>query len=191
MIEVIVTLVVLSVVLGVVTPRLLNLRQDDAERVARQFADALNAVARRSEIGSQPLAIVFDDEGREIEVLSLRRPRGAGREIEPEWAPDPFIAPVELEEARLVRALVAGVVQPPGAWRVDVEPGRTRPGLELAFAPLSRRERDASAWTVSLPAWANRAVVRAPSGRVVSGGAAAAQAAPVDLDEIGAGEARW
>jgi hypothetical protein len=192
LIEVIVTFVILAVVLGVVTPRLLNMREDDAERAARQLAGALNAVARRAETSSQPLALVFNDDQRAIEVWSLRRPLGAGRDADLEWANDPFINPVELEDAALARLTVAGVVQPADAWRIDIEPGRPRPTVEAALAPaVDARGPAAPAWTVTLPTYATRAIVRTPGGRVVSGSAAAATAQPVDLDAIGAGETRW
>jgi hypothetical protein len=188
-------MVILAVVLGVVTPRLLAMGEDESERAARQLADAVNALARRSEIGSQPLALVYDEANDEVEAWSLRRPRGAGREVEASWGVDPFINAVELDGVEVVSVVVGGVQRAggraggAGGWRVDFEPGRSRPGIVIELR--DRGTSDPRTWSVELAGYATRAVVQSPAGQLVSGTESGTVARPVDLDAIGAREAVW
>ncbi len=198
-IEVIVTVIVLAVVLGVAAPRLLSGGGDRARVTAESVAESVSDVARRSGLGSERLAISYehpDEPGRSgvVRVLSFRVPPTERRDDgEPRWMDDPFIGAVELERVELSRAVIDGVEIVRESFRVDIEPGQVRPDLRIELAETGSNEGDAGdVWAIELPSYGSRAVLIDPRGEVVGGaGGDAGRLRPLDLDADGDGEAAW
>ena len=198
LIEVIVTVVVLSVVFGVVAPRLLALGSGEAEAEVERVAGAVSAVARRSALGSERLAVVYEPGGGVgagvIRVESFRTGRGEGEDGEASWRTDPFVDDVELSGAGVWRAVIGGVeyrgevVSGGGGgegWRFELVPGQVRRSfvVELRERPMGEGSRR---WVIDLPSYGARVGVIDPEGR-----SSFERLSPVDLDEAGDGEGRW
>jgi len=190
LIEVIVTVVVLSVVFGVVAPRLLALGSGEAEAEVERVAGAVSAVARRSALGSERLAVVYEPGagggGGVIRVESFRTGRGEGEDGEAIWRTDPFVDDVELSGAGVWRAVIGGVEYRGGeGWRFELVPGQVRRSfvLELRERPVGEGSRR---WVIDLPSYGARVGVIDAEGR-----SSFERLSPVDLDEAGDGEGRW
>lgn len=193
LIEVIVTIVVLSVVFGVITPRLLALGGATGEAEAERVIAAVGAVARRSSLGSERMALLYTQDASgsaaRIRVLSYRTGRGEGDEGEPSWRKDPFVEDIELESLGVWRAAIGGVEYARGGgeagFRFEVEPGQVRAGLtiELRERPMTD---SGSGWVIELPSYGTRVDVVDPNGRSTGDRLGA-----FDLDAAGDGEGRW
>lgn len=199
LIELIVVIVVLSVVAGIAAPRLLNSSSRRAQSEVRQIAELLSAAARRDGSGGglgEAQRVVFDaDKG--VLSLEVRRAR-AGEQDAGAWREDPLVAPVNLENVRLERAVVDGVNADERGWRLDLAPGRVRPTIELVFvadqaggkarrtgsAAPARPAANAERWNVLLLSYA--------AGAEIAGvGGAGAALRSVDLDATGMGDKPW
>ncbi|GIW74378.1 MAG: hypothetical protein KatS3mg103_0900 [Phycisphaerales bacterium] len=169
--ELLVTLVVVALVMGLAVPRVVTMGGRRLEAQAQAVADLLSSAAGRSAIGAEPLRLRVQ-EG--LVAVDRRWAEQIGQSERWTWRADPFFPAVGLKGAAVlaVRSQGRAVAGPP--WVV----GSLRSGVELELAADPDRSQRV---VVALPAGALRAVV-------LAGQDAAAAPGRVDLDASGTGE---
>lgn len=190
--ELIVVIVLMGLLAGLLVPRLADGPRRRAELEARQTAALLDDLARRDALSGEAAALT----GRRVEgatVLAVEVKRVRGADETPAWARAPLAAPVALTSSRLVEAWRDGA--PVGGaddWRIELEPGRPRPVIELRLAmrdePSGAAGANAGPWTITLGAEAVRATLTAGDG---AGPGAPTAPGAVDLDALGQRETPW
>jgi type II secretory pathway pseudopilin PulG len=176
-IEVIVVVVLLTVIAGVMAPRLSAFMGRQVRADAQAAGDLLSVAARRDVLTSQQIAVEFDAKTSRLRLMTLRIDADGGGE----WVEDSLAPPVRFNEAVLEAMSVDGVAMDPTAWRVEFPQGSRRPSLDLKLAAPKGSER----WRVALPTGAAQAIVRSGEDpiAVVDG--------TIDLDDAGQGTSTW
>lgn len=170
--------VLLSVMAGLILPRMVGSARDPGRTAAEAARDLLSAAGQRSALTSQPLMVAYADG-----VLEVRTPvtgeRAAWQGSRERWGTDPYVPIVRFTDAELVEALADGVRLGSGDWTVEFARAERRPDLELRIRGEGER------------AW----VVRLASGAILATLADDANATgalePVDLDASGGRYDAW
>lgn len=184
-VELVVVIVILSVVAGLVIPRLTSWKSREGELAVNIVADMLTAAAKRDTYSTQRSAVDFDAATGRFRLLALRvrdvQSFDPGGE---EWVEDPLSPAAQLEGAHLVSGMMGIAELDPKKFQIDF-PGagsaQGRVGIALVFADDAGQQ-----WTVRLPATATRA-------EVVPGNAGplTADSYAVDLDATGRRDDPW
>lgn len=200
LVEIIVVLVLISILAGVIVPRLAGGSARRVEQEARAVQRLLSTFAEREALGpsTQGLALQFDASageggGGRLEFFVRRVSPGAaaaganaGVDPRPEFVRDTLVPVVELVDARLAAGLEDGRPLDARRWRISLSPGGPRPAIALVLAPASGV---GPSWQVSLASDASTATRRAlPPGSTTP---AADLPRSIDLDASGKGEEPW
>ena len=178
LVEVIIVVMILSVLSGLIIPRMVGIASSKERLVVSTAADLLSAFAYRDSISSGSAAIEYDGSNRNLFLLGAR---GGNSEDEPlTWQRDPLAPVVRIPEYIDVRALSDGELLPETSWSITAREDGTRPEIRLQ---ITGNKIEA---TVSLPTWAQ-------SPYVVESDALTVPKIPdaIDLDAIGQGRDTW
>ncbi len=183
LVEIIVVVVILGVIAGLVGPRMVRRDSRQAEQTVRRVASMLESASRRAAMSSDPVLIEFDEETREIRVLSREREEGFRQSWDERvrWRVDPLIPAVALGEFGVGEVSVDYRRIREAGWRIQIG-GRDAPAsvsIELKSESPSR------SWRVLLDGG---------SGLAVAGTADELAVLPamfVDLDDAGKRDAPW
>lgn len=172
LVELLVTLVIVGLVLGLTVPRVATLTGRGASAEADAVAGLLSNAAGRTAIASQPLRVRAEAKTVEVERRVLET---SGRSEVWVWRRDPFMPAVRLNRATVSAVYADGRPVSGAPWIVELGGGTS---VELAFVggnnPVS----------VSLMAGALRAVV-------VEGERLIEPPGRVDLDASGMESTPW
>ncbi|MBX3375910.1 MAG: prepilin-type N-terminal cleavage/methylation domain-containing protein [Phycisphaeraceae bacterium] len=204
-VEIIVVIVILTVVAGMVVPRLMSWKSREGEQSVRAVADMLTAAAKRDTYSTQRTMLEFGPSGRgsgggeaaapRFRLMVLRvadvgsfDPGGEG------WVEDP-LTPIAALEGVSLRSATAGVMDlDPRRFQIEF-PGaggtQGRPGIAMLF-----QDNADQLWLVRLPSTATRAEV-VPLGSGLNGRSMSARDLPtgdpyaIDLDASGRRDDPW
>ena len=187
LIELICVMVILSVIAGMIVPRILNTRARAAENESREVQRLLNVAGEKAALWSLPVAINYAD--GKLELWTRRADGGTASDAvgaaSGRWIVDPGAESVTLVNTRIKQATADGVVLPGGKWRIEFAPGQPRPAVGIALESVANA---AAGWQVSLDSDANGATRQATGA---GGDRGAAIARSIDLDDAGKGTAPW
>lgn len=179
LIELVVVLIMLTVVVGLAAPRMMQTQRRELDVTVERIADLLSIAAYRDAIGGRNVAIRFDEESRTLHLMV--RELGEG-----EWREDPMTPGVPLGNLH-IEELTIGYAAPAGpdreAWQVAFPAAEPRPAIVMMLQPDARNE--SLAWTIRLPAYATSAHVQRPGDPVPVG------LDPIDLDRAGLEDVAW
>ncbi len=183
LVELTVVIVILGVIAGLVGPRMVRRDSRQADQTVGRVASLLDSAARRVAMSSDPVQIEFDDEAREIRVLSRVRDEGFRQSWDrrERWHVDPLIPPVALGEVQVGEVMLGYRRIRDKAWRIQFGGAGGTPSVSIDF----RTDSPAREWKV---------VLDGASGRAVAGSLKDfATMAPtfVDLDDAGKRRAPW
>ena len=201
-VEIIVVIVILTVVAGMVIPRLTSWKSREGEQSVQAVADMLTAAAKRDTYSTQRTMLEFGTGAGGIEqgssrfrLMVLRVADVAsfdpGGEV---WVEDPLTPIASLESVSL-RSATAGIMDlDPRRFQIEF-PGaggtQGRPGIAMLF-----QDNADQLWLVRLPSTSTRAEV-VPLGNASSGRSVNARDLPtgdpyaIDLDASGRRDDPW
>ena len=172
LVELLVTLVIVGLILGLTVPRVATLTGRRVSAEAQAVADLLSLAAGRVSVGSQPLRLRAEAGRVEVERRELERSGSSEFWV---WRRDPFMPPVTLERGVVSGVYVNGRPATGRPWLVEL--GQNR-GVEVVIG------EGGSTVGVTLMAGALRAVV-------VEGQRLIEPPGRVDLDANGLGSSPW
>lgn len=180
LVELVVVIVILSILSGMVIPRVLSSDQRRGRAEADLVADMLSLAAHREMLSSQPLALDFSDQ--RLRVMAYRVADASSFEPGGEqWIEDLLIPAVALDTLELTAAAADGVPLRGGRFRVEFKRAQGRPALSLTLSDAAHN----NSWTVVLPDSTDRA-------RVFEGEEAmAVPSEAIDLDRAGRRDEPW
>ena len=180
LVELVTVVVILAVLAGLVTPRLISSDDRRARAEAESAADLLSAAARRDLFTSQRIAVEYDSRDGRLRVLT-RRPLDAGSfgSADERWLEDPLAPSVQFQDLSIEEVMAAGARLDARRFRIEFPPAGTRPEVVLVLA-----DSRGSKWTARLGALHERA-------GITEGLGAAADTGWVDLDATGRREDPW
>jgi len=191
LIEVIATLLVLGVVIGMIVPRVTTSNRRQAENSVRSVASLIATAAQRASTSSETSAIVYDHDEGTMYIEVLRQQRGNYDRTERQWRRDPFVPEITLQGTRISEMISGGVTSREQSFRIVLESGVVRPQIAVVLAETvgmgSDIDRSGQTWRIDLPTHALRPVVTGlitdRPGRVVP--------QPIDLDALGRVDQSW
>ncbi len=148
LIEAIVVVVIISVMAGVIVPRMVVRDRSGVKREVEAVRLLLSAAAQRDVMTSQLVALHFDTEASTLSVLTLAdegEKKRRGDDLWP-WRVDRLISPVVLARTSVVRTQADEVALDEDAWLIELVRGVRRPDLLLELKGEGER-----LWTVYLP----------------------------------------
>ena len=178
LVEVIIVVMILSVLSGLIIPRMVGIASSKERQVVMTAADLLSAFAYRDSIASGSAAIEYDGGNRSLILLGAR---GGNRKDGPlTWQRDPLAPVVRFPEYIDIRALADEELLPETNWSITARDDGTRPTIQFQ---ISGNKIEA---TISLPRWAQ-------SPYVVESDALTVPRLPdaIDLDATGQGRDTW
>jgi type II secretory pathway pseudopilin PulG len=148
LIEAIVVVVIISVMAGVIVPRMVARDRSGVKREIEAVRSLLSAAAQRDVMTSQLVALHFDADTSTLSVLTLadedeKKPRGD--DLWP-WRVDRLIPSVVLTKTSVVRSQADEVALDEDEWLIELVRGVRRPDLLLEL----KGDRD-QLWSVYLP----------------------------------------
>lgn len=183
LIELICVIVILSVIAGMIVPRILNTRARAAENESREVQRLLNVAGEKAALWSLPVAINYAD--GKLELWTRRADAATADGVAAaRWIVDPGAESITLANTRIRLATIDTVALPNSKWRIEFAPGQPRPAVGIALDSVANA---AAGWQLALDPEASGAS-RTPTG-TSNGGAAVARS--IDLDDAGKGTAPW
>jgi prepilin-type N-terminal cleavage/methylation domain-containing protein len=183
LLEMVLVIVLLSITMAMITPRLLVPRGRALELAAERVADVLTMFAQRESLSGRPVGIWHDAQRNWIVLVSLETdPQRPGEPAD--WRPDRTVGPAKLppnvDADRGVIALADGRPLDFRQWPIAAEPGKPRPRLEITITDDEGREK-----TVILPPHAVAPYLASDER------ARLAAREPIDLDAAGRWREDW
>ncbi len=180
-VEVVVVIILLSVAVGLVVPRLVRRDVRARERIAQRVQDLLRSASRRSLHGGEVLRLRYDSQDQELGVLSMVRDEGFCQSWNQQvrWRVDPLIPPVALAPLRVTEARVDTARVRTQSWMLELGSSGGFTTLVLALDD----ESPAPAWHVLLDTRAGLVLRRRGGEPPVEG--------MIDLDAIGMRDTPW
>ncbi len=179
LIELIVVILIVTVLAGLIVPRVLDTSLRRAEAEAHDVARLLSAAAQKDALTPRTLAIAWNAQTRQFELLVQQHNDGTAT-----WRPDPLVEPVELTHTELTAAAADAAPLDNRNWLVSFPPASTRPALSILLVS----EEAGRAWQIDLAPEASSAAV-APRGQQRS--LLPITMRTVDLDDAGRGTDPW
>lgn len=127
LVELLVTIVIVGLILGLTVPRVASLSGRRVAADAQGVADLLSLAAGRASIGSQPLRVRVDSDRVQVERRELERSGSRDLWV---WRRDPFMPAASLERASVASVFVDGRAVDGRPWVVEL--GERR-GLEIVL----------------------------------------------------------
>lgn len=128
LVELVVTMVIVGLVLGLTVPRVATLAGRGVSAEADAVAGLLSNAAGRSAVGSQPLRVRADSTSVVVERRAVER---SGRNELWVWERDPFMPQVQLNRATVTSLYKNGFAVRGSPWIVELG-GST--GVEIVLA---------------------------------------------------------
>jgi prepilin-type N-terminal cleavage/methylation domain-containing protein len=191
LIEILATLLVVGVVLGLVVPRVRTTERRQAENSVRAAAQLVAIAAQRASTSSEVSALVYDHEEGTLHIEVLREQRGNYDRTERVWRRDAFAPSVTLTGCRISEMVSDGSTIREQSFRIVFEQGVARPQISMSIAQATGSPveflRDGRSWRIDMPSYALRPVV---TGLITDvPGASVPQ--PIDLDALGRVNQSW
>ncbi len=185
-VELVVVIVIVSIVAGLVIPRITSWKSRQGELSVYAVADLLSAAAKRDVYSTQPAAVEFDAKGG-LRLMALQVTNAAsfdpGAEV---WVQDPLTPAANLAGVHLLAGAAGPQELDPKKFRVEF-PGaggaQGRPGVALLFG-----DDEGQRWLVKLPPMGTRAEV-VPNA--AAKGLPTIDADAIDLDATGMRDEAW
>jgi prepilin-type N-terminal cleavage/methylation domain-containing protein len=189
MVEIIVVIVLISVLAGLVLPRLFNAADKQVGQEARACGLLLSALAQRDATSNEPLALDFNGQTQQLTLMVLMAKNEGDT---PTWQPAPLSERVSLGVSRITqvttdsRPVPGATADGTGSWRIEVPATDARPPITLV---LTREGSDKGpAFQVDLATGEVTARLRElPS----PGATLSSDAQSQDLDRQGSREVAW
>ena len=172
LVELLVTLVIVGLILGLTVPRVATLGGRGASAEAEALAGLLSSAAGRSAVASQPLRVRAEPKGISIERRELER---SGSQDVWVWQQDPFMPSVKLNRGSVAGVFVDGQAIGGSPWIAELGAGRS---VEVTIVGADRQ------LSVTLMPGALRAVV-------IEGERVIEAPGRVDLDASGLESTPW
>ena len=181
LIEAIVVVVIISVMAGVMVPRMMSRDRTGAKREIERVRTLLSAAAQRDVLTSQLVALHYDSETSTLRVLTPadedeKKPRGD--DLWP-WRADRLIPSVEMGTLELVRTTTDEIALDEDEWLIELIRGVRRPDVLLEFEDDFDRS-----WFVYLPS-------KSANATAWKGDADEIERVAIDLDADGKGDREW
>ncbi len=186
-IELVVVIVIISVVAGLVIPRITSWKSRQGELSVNAVADVLSAAAKRDTYSTQPAALVYDGGSSGIRLMALQvnnaRSFDPGAET---WVQDPLTPVANLDGVKLLAGAAGSTELDVRKFRVEF-PGaggaQGRPGVALLFG-----DDQGQRWLVRLAPSGTRAEV---IPNAANKGLPTADVDAIDLDATGLRDEAW
>ena len=134
--EIIVTIVVMSIIMAITLPRLGNTDRRKMQLAAEQLADMLTMYAQHAATEHRPISIWHDYERNWIVLLVMDINPAAPNEP-PQWQVDRFVQPIKLPDS-VDRQNVLGMQDGESVdfqrWPIATKPGQPRSDIQIAFS---------------------------------------------------------
>jgi type II secretory pathway pseudopilin PulG len=172
-----VVILVMAIIFSIAMPRFSGQEERQLELAAQQVADLFTMFLQRENLGSKPVAIVYDEPLHQMAMFVLDID-----EYNPEepaaWYIDRTARPVKLPDSTyLLETRIDGLSTGEPSWRFIHTPGQERMPLEVVLAGGGETR------TIVMP-------VAGISCRILDGGGGAARVS-VDLDAAGRSREEW
>lgn len=135
LIEIIVTVVILSIIMAITLPRFGNTDKRELQLAADRLSDMLTMFAQHASTEHRPIAIWHDYQKNWI-VLLVMDINPAAPNDPPQWQNDRFVQPVKLPvtvDKRTVYAMQDGESVDFQRWPIATKPGQPRPEIQISF----------------------------------------------------------
>jgi len=179
LIELIVVVLIVTILAGLIAPRVLDSARRQAEAEAESVARVISAAAQKDALSPRTVGVSYDGESHRLEVVVLEYVDD--RAV---WRADPLVEPAELGACELAAATADGAPLDGRGWLLAFPPSQARATLSL-LVYSSGAERG---WQIDLEPEATAARL-APAGgqRAITPVASRA----IDLDDAGRGDEPW
>lgn len=203
-VEMIVVIILITVLAGLVAPRMLGTPDRAAAVEAEATRQLLTVLAQRERTGSEPLALVWDPKNNELslEVRSRADVLGfastaranSNKSEDDAWKRASLVRPVQLNTATLGQIIIDGRPVPSASlgtesWRWEFAPGQVRPVISIIICrPRAAAAYDGPGYQIDLTPGATSARVQElPSVAQFRG----AMDNSEDLDSMGRRDSAW
>lgn len=182
LIELICVILILSVIGGLIVPRISSTDARANEFRARSIAGLFSAVARKDALASEPMRLEYNREERTLELLVLRKREGERRA---RWVRDSLLPDADVSQLEPRTLYLDGIAQRPDEWTIEFPQNELRPAITLELQPTDETQRT-RLWIVELLPYETKATLRT----------AGSETDPlrnrlVDLDAVGRGDSPW
>jgi type II secretory pathway pseudopilin PulG len=186
-VELVVVIVIVSIVAGLVIPRITSWKSRQGELSVYAIADLLSAAAKRDVYSTQPAALEFDSKTASLRLMALQVTNAASFDPGAEtWVQDPLTPVATLVGVHLLAGAAGPQDLDPRRFRVEF-PGaggaQGRVGVALLFG-----DDEGQRWLVKLPPSGTRADV-VPNA--ANKGLPTNDADTIDLDATGMRDEAW
>jgi prepilin-type N-terminal cleavage/methylation domain-containing protein len=182
LIELICVVLILSVIGGLIVPRITSNDARASEFRAQSIAGLFSAIARKDALANEPMRLKFDREQQTLELLVLRQ-RDDDRRAR--WVRDSLVPSVDVTQLTPRTLYLDGIAQRPDEWTIEFPQNQLRPAitLELQHTGESQATR---IWIVELLPYETKATLRTAGAEQD-----AMRNRLVDLDAVGRGDSPW
>ena len=182
LIELICVVLILSVIAGLIVPRISTGDARANQTRAQSIADLLSAIARKDALADEPMRLRFDRERRTLQLLVLRKREGDRRA---QWTRDPLIPDVDVDQITPRTLYLNGIAQSPDRWTIRFPQNENRPSIALELAPVDATEQSRT-WIAELLPYETKASLRTSGANTDP-----MRNRLVDLDAVGRGDSPW
>ena len=176
LLEIIVVIMIMVVMAAMILPRMTGNQNREFTLAVEKVNDVVLMFAHRVSTSNQPVALRYDPQTKQFELLTKKSEDG-----EYFWGLDPLAAPVKLPswlDSDAITIFVDGEIADTTQWPITTTPGETRPLIEVA---LNWEEHSA---LISLPS-------HAMGPNIWFDGVGNDPLIPIDLDAQGRGREEW
>lgn len=186
-VELVVVIVIVSIVAGLIIPRITSWKSRQGELSVNAIADVLSAAAKRDTFSAQPAALVFEAGSAGLRLMALQVNNAASFDPGSEtWVQDPLTPAANLEGVRLLAGAAGPTELDTKKFRIEF-PGaggaQGRPGVALLFG-----DDQGQRWLVKLPPSGTRAEIVT---NAAAKGLPTSDADEIDLDATGMRDEAW
>lgn len=133
MIELLVALIIISIMAGMLVPRLFGNDVRQFNLTCEEVSDLLTMFARREAQGGKPVGLVYDEDRRQLSLIVYDVDIESGR-VDPQWRHDALVRPVRLPAfVDLLDVRSDGNYVDISQWPLMNRPGHARPSVSLTL----------------------------------------------------------
>src|SRR6056297_3423322 len=137
LIELICVVLILSVIGGLIVPRITSNDARASEFRAESIAGLFSAVARKDALANEPMRLKFDREEQTLELLVLRK---RADERRARWVRDSLVPAVDVTRLAPRSLYLDGIAQRPDEWTIEFPQNELRPAITLELVPTDQSQ---------------------------------------------------